>query len=146
MLSKVGHGAESDPAVRTAIAKLLATLQLTMRGTPFLFQGQELAAVNQSFTSLDDLRDVESLNRYQQLMDAGTAPSAAWAEVLAGSRDHARVPLRWGDPAPLPSGQQSSRSKGRTQPPGFPGRTRLRASPPPNSRPIPTRSGTGTAA
>ncbi|MGC4153574.1 MAG: alpha-glucosidase [Propionicimonas sp.] len=99
MLSKVGHGAEQDPSVRTAIAKLLATLQLTMRGTPFLFQGQELAAVNQSFTGLDDLRDVESLNRYRDLVDAGTPPDAAWSEVLAGSRDHARVPMRWGDDA-----------------------------------------------
>ncbi len=101
MLSKVGYGAESDPAVRTTIAKLLATLQLTMRGTPFLFQGQELAAVNQAFTSPDDLRDVESLNRYQELLRSGAEPSAAWNEVLAGARDHARVPLRWGDEIPV---------------------------------------------
>ncbi|NHB83905.1 hypothetical protein G7085_02335 [Tessaracoccus sp. HDW20] len=40
MLSKLADGAESDPAVRTAVGKLLATLQLTMRGTPFLFQGR----------------------------------------------------------------------------------------------------------
>ena len=122
MLSKVGHGAESDPAVRTAIAKLLATLQLTMRGTPFLFQGQELAAVNQSFTSLDDLRDVESLNRYQQLMDAGTAPSAAWAEVLAGSRDHARVPLRWGDPRTAPERPTVEPVEGSDPAPWLPGK------------------------
>ncbi|MEA5116542.1 MAG: alpha-glucosidase, partial [Propionicimonas sp.] len=97
MLSKVGHGDERDPAVRTSIAKLLATLQLTMRGTPFLFQGQELAATNQSFAGLDELRDVESLNRYQELLVAGTAPEAAWAQIMAGARDHARVPIRWGD-------------------------------------------------
>lgn len=102
MLSKVGHGDERDPCVRTAIGKLLATLQLTMRGTPFLFQGQELAAVNQQFTDLADLRDVESLNRYQELLDAGTAPDAAWNEIMAGARDHARVPIRWGGPPPVP--------------------------------------------
>ena len=100
MLSKVAHGAERDPAVRTAIAKLLGTLQLTMRGTPFLYQGQELAAVNQAFTTLDDLRDVESLNRYQELLDAGDTPAAAWNEIMTGTRDHARVPIRWGDPPP----------------------------------------------
>ncbi|HMR48654.1 MAG TPA: alpha-glucosidase [Arachnia sp.] len=97
MLSKVAHGAERDPATRTAVAKLLATLQLTMRGTPFLFQGQELAAVNQDFAGIADLRDVESLNRYRELLDGGKTPDKAWAEVLAGSRDHARVPMRWGE-------------------------------------------------
>lgn len=95
MLSKVAHGAEKDPVARTAIAKLLATLQLTMRGTPFLFQGQELAAVNQDFEGIADLRDVESLNRYRELLESGKATEQAWAEILAGSRDHARVPLRW---------------------------------------------------
>ncbi|MDF1489523.1 glycoside hydrolase family 13 protein [Tessaracoccus caeni] len=95
MLSKVADGAELDPTTRTAIAKLLATLQLTMRGTPFLFQGQELAAVNQDFAGITDLRDVESLNRYRKLLDDGTTPEDAWAEILAGSRDHARVPMRW---------------------------------------------------
>ncbi len=95
MLSKLAGGAESDPEVRTAVGKLLATLQLTMRGTPFLFQGQELAAVDQSFTRLDQLRDVESINRYEELRAAGRGPHDAWAEIIAGSRDHARVPMRW---------------------------------------------------
>ena len=58
MVSKVGGGAERDPARRTAIAKLLAMLQLTMRGTPFLYQGQEVAAINQDFASIGELRDI----------------------------------------------------------------------------------------
>jgi len=95
MLSKIGAGREADPAVRTAIGKLLATLQLTMRGTPFLFQGQELGAVNQEFASLDDLRDVESINRFPALLESGMGPRAAWAQILSGTRDHARVPMRW---------------------------------------------------
>jgi oligo-1,6-glucosidase len=88
-------GMEKDPAVRTAIGKMLATIQLTMRGTPFLFQGQELAAVNQSFTGVEQLRDVESINRHQALIDSGMAPEDAWRQILAGSRDHSRVPMRW---------------------------------------------------
>ncbi|MFT3889582.1 MAG: alpha-glucosidase [Arachnia sp.] len=95
MLSKVAAGREADPAVRTAIAKLLATIQLTMRGTPFLFQGQELGAVDQQFHDVSDLRDVESINRYAALIAAGRTPESAWDEILAGSRDHARVPMRW---------------------------------------------------
>ena len=91
MISKVNP----DPAHRRAIGKLLGTLQLTMRGTPFVYQGQELAAVNQSFAGVEDLRDIESLNRYQSLVDGGTAPEEAFRQVLSGSRDHARVPMRW---------------------------------------------------
>lgn len=95
MLSKFGMGKERDAAVRTAIGKMLATIQLTMRGTPFLFQGQELAAINQAFTGVDELRDVESVNRHDALIARGMTPEAAWGQILAGSRDHSRVPMRW---------------------------------------------------
>ncbi len=95
MLSKFGMGRERDPQVRTAIGKMLATIQLTMRGTPFLFQGQELAAINQEFSGVDELRDVESINRHDALMGRGMTPEAAWGQILAGSRDHSRVPMRW---------------------------------------------------
>lgn len=95
MLSKIAAGRERDPAARTAIAAMLATLQLTMRGTPFLYQGQEVAAIDQAFTSVEQLRDVESHNRWAALLEGGADPDVAWAEVLAGTRDHARVPMRW---------------------------------------------------
>lgn len=95
MLSKIAAGAERDADVRTAVGMALATLQLTMRGTPFLFQGQELAAVNQRFAGIDDLRDVESINRFHELIAKGHSSQAAWAEILTGTRDHARVPMRW---------------------------------------------------
>ncbi len=95
MLSKIAAGREDDPRVRAAVGKLLATIQLTMRGTPFLFQGQELAAVDQRFRDVFQLRDVESINRYKALLITGRSPTEAWNEVLAGSRDHARVPMRW---------------------------------------------------
>jgi oligo-1,6-glucosidase len=91
MISKVNP----DPQHRVALGKLLGTLLLTMRGTPFIYQGQELAAVNEPFESLNELRDVESLNRYRTLVDAGTSEDDAWAQVLTSSRDHPRVPLRW---------------------------------------------------
>jgi len=91
MISKVNP----DPEHRVALGKLLGTLLLTMRGTPFLYQGQELAAVNQPFEGLDDLRDVESLNRYRSQVEAGVSEADAWAQTLTSSRDHSRVPLRW---------------------------------------------------
>lgn len=91
MISKV----DPRPEHRVAVAKLLALVQFTLRGTPFLFQGQEIGAVNQAFTSLDDLRDIESLNLAAELAASGTDSGVAFARVLAGARDHARVPMRW---------------------------------------------------
>jgi oligo-1,6-glucosidase len=92
MISKVN----SDPEFREVLGKLLAVIQLTLRGTPFIFQGQELGMINQEFKSIDDLRDVESHNLYEELcrtMD----PEAAFHKVLAGTRDHARTPMQWND-------------------------------------------------
>ncbi|HYP74012.1 MAG TPA: alpha-amylase family glycosyl hydrolase, partial [Microbacterium sp.] len=91
MVSKVDARSEH----RVAVAKLLATIQFTLRGTPFLYQGQEIGAVNARFAGLADLRDVESLNLAAQLADEGMNAADALARVLAGTRDHARVPMRW---------------------------------------------------
>ncbi|BDZ37580.1 alpha-glucosidase [Microbacterium suwonense] len=91
MISKI----DPRPEHRIALGRLLAVLTLTLRGTPFLYQGQELGLVNHAFASIDQLRDVESLNRYALLREAGQSDAAALANVLAGSRDHARVPIPW---------------------------------------------------
>jgi oligo-1,6-glucosidase len=91
MVSKVNP----DPAVRSVLAKLLGAIQLTLKGTPFIFQGQEIGMVNQKFASIDDMQDVESINLYHELMDGGMSSHDAFAKVLAGSRDHARTPVQW---------------------------------------------------
>jgi oligo-1,6-glucosidase len=83
------------PEHRVAVAKLLATIQFTLRGTPFLYQGQELGMVNQGFTELTQLRDVESHNLAAELTASGVAPAEIFARVLAGTRDHTRVPMAW---------------------------------------------------
>lgn len=95
MLSKIADGRESDPEVRNAVGKLLATIQMTMRGTPFLYQGQELGASNQAFARLSDMRDIEALNLFAELRMDGRSAEDAWARIMAGSRDHARAPMRW---------------------------------------------------
>jgi len=90
MISKV----DPDPKFRDVLAKLLATMQLTLRGTPFIYQGQELGMVNKSFTSVHDLRDVESLNLYAELCKT-MSEADAFKKLLAGTRDHARAPMQW---------------------------------------------------
>lgn len=95
MLSKVLGEDAADPVLRAAAAKALAAIQLLLHGVPFLFQGQEIGAVNQDFRGISELRDVESLNRYEELRAAGASADEAFAQVLPGARDHARVPMRW---------------------------------------------------
>ncbi|MCL1800111.1 MAG: alpha-glucosidase, partial [Promicromonosporaceae bacterium] len=95
MLSKVSE----DPEYRELIAKLLGVIQMTSKGTPFLFQGQEIGMANQRFTDITELRDVESVNLFQELLDEGKSEAEAFARVRAGSRDHARVPMQWDESA-----------------------------------------------
>lgn len=90
MISKI----EPDPKWRVVLAKLLAMIQLTLKGTPFLFQGQEIGMINQKFTSPSQLRDIESWNLYEKLCRSMPA-AEAFAKVAAGSRDHARTPMQW---------------------------------------------------
>lgn len=95
MVSKVYPDAIHQPRTRVAVAKLIGTMQLTMRGTPFVYQGQELGAVNEPFDSLDELRDIESINRYASLREMGKTEEEVWNHMMVGSRDHSRTPIRW---------------------------------------------------
>lgn len=90
MISKI----DPDPVFRDVLAKLLAVMQFTLRGTPFIYQGQELGMVNKCFSSIDQLRDVESLNLYAELCST-MSEADAFKKVLAGTRDHARTPMQW---------------------------------------------------
>jgi len=90
MVSKV----DPDPKYRFVLAKLLAVMQLTLRGTPFIYQGQELGMINKDFKSIDQLRDVESINLYSELTNSMSEPEA-FMKILAGSMDNSRTPMQW---------------------------------------------------
>lgn len=92
MISKVNP----EPAYREVLAKLLAMIQLTLKGTPFIFQGQEIGSINKNFQDISDFRDVESINLYQELI-ATMDQEEALKKVMSGSRDHARTPMQWSD-------------------------------------------------
>lgn len=85
---------DPDPAMRAPVAKLLGVIQFTLRGTPFIYQGQELGLTNHAFRDMSALRDVESINKFAELLPSLGA-ERAFAKVLAGSRDHSRVPMPW---------------------------------------------------
>lgn len=91
MISKVN----ANPQYAESLATLLAVIQFTLRGTPFLFQGDEMGLTNYPFTSIDEVTDVEAKGYYQELLDKGKTPGEAFQTILAGTREHTRVLLPW---------------------------------------------------
>ena len=86
-------------ASRRESATMLATFLLTMRGTPFVYQGQELGMTNTDFESLDELGDPATKQRVENAIAAGDIESFADAKPVVNltSRDHARTPMQWDD-------------------------------------------------
>jgi oligo-1,6-glucosidase len=76
-------------------AKLLAVLELTLRGTPFIYQGQELGMTNFDFTGFEQVNDVESLNMNALLRRYHVPAALRWKWISATSRDNARTPMQW---------------------------------------------------
>lgn len=77
--------------------KLLATLLLTLRGTPFLYQGQEIGMVDFDFDGVDQLDDVESRNVNRILSAYHVPEGLKWKIIARTSRDNARTPMQWDD-------------------------------------------------
>ncbi len=94
MVSKV----TKDPAFNVPVEKLLAVMQFTLKGTPFVYQGDEMGLTNYDFHSIEELSDVESKNRYQELLEMH-APEEAFRIIRTGTRDHTRVLLPWNETA-----------------------------------------------
>lgn len=80
-------------------AKMLATSIHTLRGTPYIYQGEELGMTNAYYTSIDQYKDVESLNYYKIMLERGKTPEEALTILGARSRDNGRTPMQWDDAA-----------------------------------------------
>jgi oligo-1,6-glucosidase len=93
----VSRFGSDDPAYRELSAKLLGTVLHLQRGTPYVYQGQELGMTNVPFASIEDFRDIESLNHYRQAVADGEDPDRLLAALRAISRDNARTPMQWDD-------------------------------------------------
>ncbi len=89
-----------DGIYRELSAKMLATCCHMMQGTPYIFQGEELGMTNVPFGTLEDFRDVESLNAFRELTEQGTYTEEEMMDLLRyRSRDNARTPMQWDDSA-----------------------------------------------
>ncbi len=80
---------------RVESAKMLATTLHLMKGTPYVYQGEEIGMTNVAFDSIDDYRDIETLNFYKERTENGVAPETMLAAVHENSRDNARTPMHW---------------------------------------------------
>ncbi|WP_047382325.1 alpha,alpha-phosphotrehalase [Cetobacterium sp. ZWU0022] len=76
-------------------AKMLATAIHMLRGTPYIYQGEEIGMTNPHFETIEEYRDVESLNNYKILLQKGKTVEEAIAVLDQKSRDNSRTPVQW---------------------------------------------------
>ncbi|XP_067005277.2 trehalose-6-phosphate hydrolase [Anabrus simplex] len=75
--------------------KMLATVVHMLRGTPFIYQGEEIGMTNPCFKDINSFRDVETINVYRQLTARGILKEEALSIIRSKSRDNARTPMQW---------------------------------------------------
>ncbi|TCS13256.1 alpha-glucosidase [Caulobacter sp. BK020] len=92
----VSHFGDDDPAWVERSAKVLNTLILTQRGTPFLYQGEELGMTNYPFQTLDDFDDLEVAGRWRDVRHR-VSEAEYLANARAMGRDNSRTPMQWTD-------------------------------------------------
>ncbi len=96
MVSRFGN---DSPAFRDRSSKLLTTFIMTMRGTPYYYNGDELAMTNTVFNSVADFRDMANLNEYQHVKSTGGDTAAFFDNAKRNTRDNGRTPFQWNQSA-----------------------------------------------
>ena len=92
-LSRFGN----DKEYHKESGKMLATTIHMMRGTPYIYQGEEIGMTNPYFDSIDKYRDVESINYYNILKNQGVDENTILDILKSKSRDNSRTPIQWND-------------------------------------------------
>ena len=82
-------------AYRAEASRMIAGLLMTLRGTPFVFEGQEIGMVNGDFKDLSEVEDIESHNIYAMAKGLGIPKGIRWRMIQRTSRDNARTPMQW---------------------------------------------------
>ena len=92
----VSRFGDDSPMYREVSAKMLATCLHMMKGTPYIYQGEELGMTNAYFSKLEDYRDIESINAFHEYTENGLAGKEEMMNCLKEiSRDNARTPMQW---------------------------------------------------
>ena len=92
----VSRFANDSKEYRVVSAKMIATCLHMLKGTPYIYQGEELGMTNAYFDRLEDYRDIESINAFHQYVDSGLVTAEDMMRYLKEiSRDNARTPMQW---------------------------------------------------
>ena len=85
-----------DPGkYREKSATALATAMHLLRGTPYIYMGEELGMIDPAYDSIADYVDIEALNAYHSLLAQNLTPKEAFAQIKKKARDNSRVPMHW---------------------------------------------------
>jgi oligo-1,6-glucosidase len=96
MVSRFGD----DGKYRVISAKMLATLLHTLKGTTYIYQGEEIGMTNVKFTAIEHYKDIEILNMYREkVTEGGADPNSVLNAIHIKGRDNARTPMQWDDSA-----------------------------------------------
>ena len=87
----------NDREYRVESAKMLATVLHGMQGTPYIYQGEELGMTNVRFADISQYQDIETLNMYQERLQAGYSKEEIMQSIYARGRDNARTPMQWSE-------------------------------------------------
>ncbi|MBJ8051954.1 alpha-glucosidase [Bacillus cereus] len=88
----------NDGVYHTESAKMLATVLHMMKGTPYIYQGEEIGMTNVRFESIDEYRDIETLNMYKEkVIERGEDIDKVMQSIYIKGRDNARTPMQWDD-------------------------------------------------
>ncbi|MFH5824781.1 alpha-glucosidase [Georgenia sp. AZ-5] len=93
----VSRWGDDSPEHRVASAKTLGTVLHMLRGTPYVYQGEELGMTNVGWATIEDYQDVETLNFYRESVSGGASDGEVMAGIGPVSRDNARTPMQWDD-------------------------------------------------
>ncbi|MET7297429.1 alpha-glucosidase [Embleya sp. NPDC005575] len=91
----VSRFGDDGPEHRVRSATMLATVLHLHRGTPYVYQGEELGMTNAPFATFEDVHDIEALGHYAQAVRAGEDPDRVLDGLRARGRDNARTPMQW---------------------------------------------------
>ncbi|WP_373757700.1 alpha-glucosidase [Jeotgalibaca porci] len=85
----------NDAEFRVESAKMFAILLHMMKGTPYIYQGEEIGMTNRVITDISEARDIETINLFNERLEKGYAAEDIFTSLNAKSRDNARTPMQW---------------------------------------------------
>jgi oligo-1,6-glucosidase len=91
----VSHWGNDSPEFRALSSKMLTTFIMTMRGTPYYYNGDEIGMKNIGFDNITDYRDIGTINKYKETINKGGDPKAFLEAASHTSRDNSRTPFQW---------------------------------------------------